>query len=342
MMTPGTCVAPHKVMFCLAMALLIGCVAVKPVVQPVVSKRAQMHMGTLVTLTVVARDRSVGDRAMRAGFAEIKRLEQVLSTWRPDSELSRVNTEAGRRPVEVSQETVELVIRSLDMANLTRGGFNIALGPAVDAWSVTERQHIPDDRELQQLKPFVDWTRIQVNQVTQSIFLPREGMRIDIGGIGKGYAADRAVEEMKRAGAMGGVVALSGDIKTFGVLPEQNGFPVGIRHPRKEGELIAVIELKDEAVSTAGDYERFFEREGVRYHHILAPQTLQPARACQSVTIIAKEGVVADGLDTGVFVLGPVEGMALVESLPDVEAIIIEDDGKMSISSGLRDRLRLP
>ena len=342
MMTPGTCVATHKVMFCLAMALLIGCVAVKPVVQPVVSKRAQMHMGTLVTLTVVARDRSVGDRAMRAGFAEIKRLEQVLSTWRPDSELSRVNTEAGRRPVEVSQETVELVIRSLDMANLTGGGFNIALGPAVDAWSVTERQHIPDDRELQQLKPFVDWTRIQVNRVTQTIFLPLEGMRIDIGGIGKGYAADRAVEEMKRAGAMGGVVALSGDIKTFGVLPEQNGFPVGIRHPRKEGELIAVIELKDEAVSTAGDYERFFEREGVRYHHILAPQTLQPARACQSVTIIAKEGVVADGLDTGVFVLGPVEGMALVESLPDVEAIIIDDDGKMSVSSGLRDRLRLP
>lgn len=342
MMIPGTCVAPHKVMFCLAMALLIGCVAVKPVVQPVVSKRAQMHMGTLVTLTVVARDRSVGDRAMREGFAEIKRLEQVLSTWRPDSELSRVNTEAGRRPVEVSQETVELVIRSLDMANLTHGGFNIALGPAVDAWSVTERQHIPDDRELQQLKPFVDWTRIQVNRMTQTIFLPFEGMRIDIGGIGKGYAADRAVEEMKRAGAMGGVVALSGDIKTFGVLPEQNGFPVGIRHPRKEGELIAIIELKDEAVSTAGDYERFFEREGVRYHHILAPQTLQPARACQSVTIIAKEGVVADGLDTGVFVLGPVEGMALVESLPDVEAIIIDDDGKMSVSSGLRDRLRLP
>ncbi len=342
MMTPGTCVAPHKVMICLAMALLVGCVDVKPVVQPVVSKRAQMHMGTLVTLTVVARDRSVGDRAMRAGFAEIKRLEQVLSTWRPDSELSRVNTEAGRRPVAVSQETLELVIRSLDMANLTHGGFNIALGPAVDAWSVTERQHIPDDRKLQQLKPFVDWTRIQVNRVTQTIFLPLEGMRIDIGGIGKGYAADRAIEEMKRAGATGGVAALSGDIKTFGVLPEQNGFPVGIRHPRKEGELIAIIELKDEAVSTAGDYERFFEREGVRYHHILIPQTLQPARACQSVTIIAKEGVVADGMDTGVFVLGPMEGMALVESLPDVEAIIIDDDGKMSVSSGLRDRLRLP
>lgn len=342
MKKPESCAMPDNMVFCLVMFLLAGCVAVQTVSQPVVSKRAQMHMGTLVTLTVVAPDMSVSDRAMRAGFSEIKRLEQLFSTWRQDSEVSLVNAEAGRRPVQVSQETLELIIRSLDMAQLTRGGFNIALGPAVDAWSVTERQHIPDERELQQLKPFVDWTRIQVNRVAQTIFLPLEGMRIDIGGIGKGYAADRAVEEMKRAGATGGVVALSGDIKTFGVLPERSGFPVGIRHPRKEGALIAIIELKDEAISTAGDYERFFELEGVRYHHILAPQTLQPARACQSVTIIAKKGVVADGLDTGIFVLGPVEGMVLVEGLPDVEAIIIDDAGKMAVSSGLRDRLRLP
>jgi thiamine biosynthesis lipoprotein len=324
------------------MAFLIGCVAAQPVTQPVVSKRAQMHMGTLVTLTVVAPDTSVSEQAMRAGFNEIKRLEQLLSTWRPDTELSLVNAEAGRRAVKVSQETLELVIRSLDMANLTHGGFNIALGPAVQAWNVTERQHVPDDRELQKLKPLVDWTSIQVNRVAQTIFLPRKGMRIDIGGIGKGYAADRAVAEMRRAGAIGGVVALSGDIKTFGMLPEGNGFPVGIQHPRREGELIAIVELKDEAISTAGDYERFFVQDGVRYHHILSPQTLQPVRVCQSVTIIAKEGVVADGLDTGIFVLGPEEGMALVESLPGVEAIIIDAEGTMTVSSGLRDRLRTP
>jgi thiamine biosynthesis lipoprotein len=342
MNTAGACAVLDKTVFGLVVTLLAGCVATQPVSQPVVSKRAQIHMGTLVTLTVVASDLSVSDRALRAGFDEIKRLEQVLSTWRPNSELSRVNAEAGRRPVQVSSGTLELIIRSLDMAQLTGGGFNIALGPAVDAWSVTERQHIPDDQELKALKPLVDWTSIQISLANQTIFLPRAGMRIDIGGIGKGYAADRAIEEMKRAGAMGGVVALSGDIKVFGILPERNGFPVGIRHPRREGELIAVIELKDEAISTAGDYERFFEHGGVRYHHILVPQTLQPARGCQSVTIIAKEGVMADGLDTGIFVLGPVEGMALVEGLPDVEAIIIDAEGKMTVSSGLRDRLRMP
>ena len=342
MYTPRARAAFNRMVFGLIITLLAGCAVARPVTQPIVSKRAQMHMGTLVTLTVVAPHSSVSEQAMRAGFNEIKRLEQLLSTWRPDTELSLVNAEAGRRAVKVSQETLELVIRSLDMANLTHGGFNIALGPAVQAWSVTERQHVPDDLELQQLKPLVDWRSIQVNKVTETIFLPRKGMRIDVGGIGKGYAADRVVAEMKRAGARGGVVAISGDIKTFGVLPEGNGFPVGIKHPRKEGELIAIVELKDEAISTAGDYERFFVRDGVRYHHILSSQTLQPARACQSVTIIAKEGVVADGLDTGIFVLGPEEGMTLVESLPDVEAIIIDAEGTMTVSSGLRDRLRLP
>ncbi|MBH0202384.1 MAG: FAD:protein FMN transferase [Nitrospira sp.] len=257
----------------LVTAFMAGCAEMRSALPPVVLKRAQMHMGTLVTITAVASDRNVSDRAMQVAFDEIKRLEYLLSTWRPDSELSHVNAEAGRQPVQVSRETLELVVRSIEMAQLTNGGFNIAVGPAIDVWSFTERQHIPDDRELQHLKPLIDWTSIQINKQTRTIYLPRGGMRIDVGGIGKGYAADRAVEEMKRAGAAGGSVALSGDIKTFGVLPDQNGFPVGIRHPREEGALIAMIDLKDEAISTAGDYERFFERDGIRYHHILDPQT---------------------------------------------------------------------
>jgi thiamine biosynthesis lipoprotein len=327
---------------CLIITMLSSCVEIQPASHPVVSKRIQMHMGTLVTITAVASDKNVGDRAVQVAFDEIKRLEQVLSTWRSDSELSHVNAEASHQPVQVSRETLELVVRSIEMAQLTNGGFNIAVGPAMDAWSFTERQQIPTGEELQRVKPLVDWTSIQIDTQTRTIYLPRQGMRIDVGGIGKGYAADRAVAEMKRAGAVGGSVALSGDIKTFGVLPDRNGFPVGIRHPREEEELIAMIDLNDEAISTAGDYERFFERNGVRYHHILDPQTLQPARACQSVTVIAKEGIVADGLDTGLFVLGPVAGMALVERLPGVEAIFIDDKGKMTVSSGLRNRLRAP
>lgn len=341
MKIPQICAIPIT-MLCLAITLAAGCVKIQPTFPPVVSKRIQMHMGTLVTVTAVASDKNVGDGAVQAAFDEIKRLEQLLSTWRSNSELSQVNAEAGRRPVQVSRETLQLIIRALDIAELTHGGFNIALGPAIEAWSVTERQHIPEKEELGRLKPLVDWTRVQINRQERTIYLPHKGMRIDVGGIGKGYAADRAVEQMKRAGAIGGVVALSGDIKTFGIFPGRSGFPVGIRHPRQEGALIAMIDLMDEAISTAGDYERFFERDGIRYHHILDPQTLWPARLCQSVTVIAKEGTVADGLDTGIFVLGPEQGMALVERLPNVEAIIIDDKGKMTVSSGLRDRLRAP
>ena len=228
------------------------------------------------------------------------------------------------------------------MARLTDGGFNIAVGPAVEAWSVTERQHIPTSAELQQLKTLVDWKSIHIDPEARTIFLPRQGMRIDVGGIGKGYAADRAADVLRKVGATGVVVALSGDIKTFGDLPGMKGFPVGIRHPRQDGAVVATIDLQDEAISTAGDYERYFEQDGVRYHHILDPVSLEPARRCQSVTVVAKEGTVADGLDTGIFVLGPERGMELVERLPDVEAVIIDAEGKMTVSSGLRARLRYP
>lgn len=324
------------------MILAAGCVNLPSTSSPAVMTRTQMHMGTLVSITVVGSDQEENHRAMQAGFNEIKHLERLLSTWHAESELSQVNAEAGHQPVQVSRETMEVVLRSLEMAQLTNGSFNIALGPAVEAWSVMDQQHIPTAEELGRLKPLVDWTSIQVNQEARTIYLPHAGMRIDVGGIGKGYAADRAVEQMKRVGAKGGVVALSGDIKAFGILPQRDGFPVGIRHPRQDDALLAIIDLKDEAISTAGDYERFFERDGIRYHHILDSQSLRPARGCQSVTIIAKEGIVADGLDTGIFVLGPEMGMALVERLPHVEAVIVDSNGHVTMSSGIRDRLRIP
>jgi thiamine biosynthesis lipoprotein len=298
-------------------------------------------MGTLVSITAVADTNEQAQASVEQAFREIKRLEQLLSTWLPESELSRVNRSAGLQPVAVSPETMELVSRSVEIARLTAGGFNIAVGPAVELWSVTQRQTIPTAAQLEAIKPLVDWTLIRIDQEAGTIFLPRTGMRIDVGGIGKGYAADRAVAAMRLAGANAGVVALSGDIKTFGRLPDGAKFPVGIQHPRREGAVLAVIDLEDEAMSTAGDYERFFEREGIRYHHILDPVSLQPARDCQSVTIIAKDGVWADGLDTGIFVLGPAEGMKLVERLPGVEAIIVDKAGVLHVSSGLQARVEI-
>jgi thiamine biosynthesis lipoprotein len=304
-------------------------------------KRSQLLMGTLVQVTAVGPSEQIAGQAVSAGLAEIRRLEALLSTWIPTSELSQVNAAAGLKPVAVSPETMAVLKWSLEIARLTGGAFNIAVGPAVEAWNVTQDPRIPDDAELARLRPLLDLAQMHLNEKTGTVFLARPRMRIDVGGIGKGFAADRAVVAMRAAGASAGVVALSGDIKTFGQMPDERAFIFGIRHPRVEGALLARVELRDEAISTAGDYERFFEKDGVIYHHILDPHTLWPARACQSVTVIAREGVMADGLDTGIFVLGPELGLELVERLPGVNVLIVDREGKVWISSGLKGRVQM-
>lgn len=317
--------------------LVVGCQGT-----PHLVKRSQMLMGTVVLVTAVGMDEPTAQQAAKAGLDEIRRLEELLSTWIPTSELSKVNAAAGKESIQVSQETFEVLERSLDMAKLTNGGFNIAIGPAVKAWDANGDGHILPREDLEVLRPQIDVSQIQLDDKKRTVGLRRSGMQIDVGGIGKGYAADLAARVMQASGATAGVVALSGDIKTFGRMPDRQRFVFGIQHPRKEqGEILGSIELENEAVSTAGDYQRYFMKDGIRYHHILDPATLLPARGCQSVTVIAKNGVMADGLDTGIFVMGPDKGMVLIESLPDVEGVIVDQDGKVLVSSGLKDRLRL-
>lgn len=318
-----------------------GCIGGGPLGQPVLIKRTQMHMGTLVTITSVAADRQTAYDAATAGFQEIHRLEQLLSTWIPTSELSRVNEAAGHASVTVAPETMDVLAASLEIARLTEGRFNIVVGPAVQAWSVLDRQQIPTDSELSVIRPLTDLAALHLDRDRGTVFLARTGMQVDVGGIGKGFAADRAVIAMQRVGATAGVVALSGDMKTFGRLPGGAAFPFAIRHPRREGEVLAYVDLADEAISTAGDYERYFERDGVRYHHILDPSTLQPARDCQSVTVVAHDGTMADGLDTGIFVLGPRKGLEIVDRLPGVGAVIVDREGTVWVSSALRGKVRI-
>ena len=305
-------------------------------------KRSQYLMGTLVFVTGVAPDDAVAKNAVAEGLAEIRRIEQLMSTWIPTSELSKVNAAAGKHPVQVSTENMEVLKTSLRMAELTEGGFNIAVGPAVAAWNVSQEGRIPSQEELDAVRPLISLENVAIDEKAGTVFLKRAGMKIDVGGIGKGYAADLVVDVMQKAGATAGVVALSGDIKTFGRMPDQEPFVFGIQHPRKEqGQILGRIALENEAVSTAGDYQRFIMKDGIRYHHILDPTTLQPAQGCQSVTVIAKDGVMADGLDTGIFVMGPGKGMALIESLPEVEGVIVNAQGEVMISSGLKSRFKI-
>ncbi len=336
------CKAAPTCLYLLAWLVMLvsGCLR-QPSPPDVMVKRAQMHMGTVVMITAVAQTEPTAQAAIAAGFKEIHRLDELLSTWIPTSDLSKVNLAAGREPMKVGPETLTLVKRSLEVADLTAGGFNIAIGPAVAAWGFGTQTRVPDGVELASLRKLVDLSHVTLDERSSTIFLTLPGMRLDVGGIGKGFAADRAVAVMQAEGATGGIVALSGDIKTFGRMPDGKPFLLGIQHPRQEGALLARVELQDEAISTAGDYEQVFEQDGNRYHHILDPRTLQPARGCQSVTVIAKEGIVADGLDTGIFVMGPERGMELVERLPDVEAVVVDRDGKIWVSSGLKGRIEM-
>lgn len=333
---------------CLFCLLLTACAIFsvrvsKPASKPsgaVTLKRVQFLMGTMVEITAVAPSETLAQAALTAGFHEIRRLENLLSTWIETSELSRVNQAAGQEPVSVSDETFSLLTRAVEIADYTDGGFNIAIGPAVKLWNIPEAPRIPSEIELEIAAQYVDYHRINLDPARRAVFLEKPGMQIDVGGIGKGFAAEKAAAFMREVGASGGLVAVAGDFRVFGKRADGTAWPIGIQHPRQPGKVLATLDATDEAISTAGDYARFFIKDDVRYHHILDPRTLQPARLCQSVTIVAPDGATADGLDTGVFVMGPVRGLALVERL-GLGAVIVDAGGGVTVSSRLRNRVKL-
>lgn len=302
--------------------------------------RAQVLMGTMVELTAVAPNEILAQAALTAGFQEIRRLEALLSTWIETSELSKVNQAAGQEPVGVSEETFALLRRAMEATDYTEGGFNIAIGPAARLWNIPEAPRVPSDMELEIAAQYVDYHHIHLDPTRRTVFLGKPGMTIDVGGIGKGFAAEKAAAVMREVGATGGLVAVAGDFRVFGRRPDGTTWPVGIRHPRRDGTILATLDSADEAVSTSGDYERFFLKDGTRYHHILDSDTLHPARLCQSVTVVAPDAAWADALATGLFVMGPVKGMVLIERL-GFGAVIVDAQGGVSISSRLRNRVKL-
>src|SRR3990172_5444236 len=213
-------------------------------------KRSQMLMGTVVEITVVAQDGERAEEAMTAAFKEIRRLEEIMSTYIPSSDISGVNAAAGVSPVKVHKDLILVVKKALEFAHLSRGAFNIALGPAIDLWNVTESDRIPSDQELEAIRPLTD--------------------------------------------------------------------------------------LKNMSISTSGDYARFFIKNGIRYHHVLSPDTLHPSRGNQSVSVIAQDSTTADAISTAIFAMDPEKGFKLLKSLPEVEGIIMGDDGHIGLSSGLK------
>ena len=327
----------------LPIALLVSC-GPGPEEQPAerVFKQSEIAMDTVLTITVVAPTEGVAQAAIDAAMAEVRRLEALLNFWADDSEIAALYRNAGDRPVKVSPDTLAMIQAAMYVSEQTAGAFDPTVGPLMRLWDF-RKMKMPTPTELSKRLGLVDYKAMKVDPVASTAFLAKRGMSFDTGGIAKGYAVDRAVERLKAAGIKSGLVALAGDIRAFGTRPEGKPWRVGIRDPRaKEGQddVIATVTLTDQAISTSGDYERFFVRDGVRYHHILDPATGQPARGTRSISVITKQSVMADGFSTGAFVMGPRAGMALLQRL-GMDAFIITEDGEMLISPALSKRVNI-
>lgn len=307
--------------------------------ESVVSER--MMMGTLFQIRVVAGDKATADAAVEAAYDEIARVERLLSEWSDDSEISAVNAAAGREPVVVGSELFDVISRSIRLSELTDGAFDVTFAACGHLWAFGEDPRIPTPDEVAECLPAIGYDRIRLDPVASSIFLPDPAMRLGIAAIGKGYGVDRAVAVLEARGITDYIVEGGGDVR-LAVHPGGRPWKVGIAHPRKHGELYATLQLGGGAVVTSGDYEQFFERDGVIYHHILDPRTGYPARESVAVTVVAPNATDADALATGLFVLGPEAGLRLVESLPEVEALFFGPDLAVTRSSGFPEYTRLP
>jgi len=301
-------------------------------------------MGSELRLTAWTTDRAATAAAFEAVAAEFERLDALMSVWRPGSDVLRVNAAAGDRPVEVSADVREVLRVAWQVSEWTNGKFDVTFGPLADIWKFDAQNQdnsIPDDGTVAERRALVDYRQIEIDDRAGTVFLRRKGMRVHLGGIGKGYAVQRSMNILRRAGLRDFLIQAGGDLYAAG-LNGDRPWRLGINDPRgPTGRSFATLDISDGTFSTSGDYARFFIKDGVRYHHLLDPATGKPARGCRSVTIVADDPQVADGLSTGVFILGPTEGMALIERLPDVEGIIVTARNEVLVSTGLKDKLTM-
>ncbi len=291
-------------------------------------------MGTQVIVKAIGDDKSAIETAIAAAFDEILRLDQLMSHYKPESELSQINQNAGKQAVRVSRELYDLIEKSLAFSKLTEGAFDISFASVGKLWNF-RKKIVPTAEAVKMQLPKVNYKKIRLNVKNSSVFLPETGMEIGLGGIGKGYAMDQAMKVLQKHSIKDAMVMAGGDTLIRG---KKGDLPwkVGLRNPDQADGILAVLPLSDQAISTSGDYERFFFKDGVRYHHILDTKTGFPATVSRSVSILAREATTSDALSTSVFVLGPKAGLALIETLQDVDGIIIDKQGKVHLSSGLK------
>jgi thiamine biosynthesis lipoprotein len=316
--------------FCLAVTLLFAFAAAAHADW---HAREEAIMGTRIAVEVWHDDPAEATKAIDAVIAEMHRIDALMSTYKPESQLSRVNRDAAAGPVRVDAELARLVARALQFSEMSGGAFDVTYASVGYMYDYRAGVH-PTDAQIAAALPAINWRHVVVDQAASTIRFLRPGVRIDLGGIAKGHAVDSSIALLAARGIRQATVTAGGDSRILG---DRRGRPwvVGIRHPDDRERIIARIPLEDAAISTSGDYERFFEEGGVRYHHIIDPKTGKSPHGVRSVTIIAPESTLAEGLTKSVFILGPERGLPIVESQADCDAVVVMADGRVIYSKGL-------
>jgi thiamine biosynthesis lipoprotein len=288
-------------------------------------------MGTRIAINLWQDDPAVAQDLIAKVFAELRRLDQQFSPYIDSSELSKVNRLAATQSMPVSDEMLHLIQVSNEYSQLTNGAFDITYASVGYLYDYRKAQK-PDDASIQKLLPSIDYRHIQLGDHT--VHFKNAEVKIDLGGIAKGYALDRGIAILKSAGVLYATLTAGGDSYFLG-LHQDRPWNVVIQHPRDHKKNVLMLPVADMAVSTSGDYERYFIKDGERYHHIIQPKTGKSASELMSVTIIGQEAIRTDALSTSVFVLGVKDGLALINRLPDVDAVLIDRQGKMYYSNNL-------
>jgi thiamine biosynthesis lipoprotein len=291
-------------------------------------------MGTRMVVELWADDRDQGDAAVAAVLAEMRRIDASMSTYKPSSEVSQVNAQAAQRAVKVSPELFDLLATARDFSVVTEGAFDITYASV--GYLYDYREHIrPNDAQIAQALPGINYKHVLLDANARTVKFSQPGVRIDLGGIGKGHAVDRGIAILQARGFKHALVTAGGDSRIVG---DRFGNPwvVGIRHPDRKDEVIAKIPLEDAALSTSGDYERYFDEDGVRYHHILDPHTGKSARKVRSATIIGPTATRTDGLSKTAFVLGAERAIELYNKMEGIDAVLVTPDGRVLYTQGLQ------
>ena len=294
-------------------------------------KRTEGIMGTPIHVEIWSDNKAQADTCITQVMDEMRRIDQTMSPWIKTSEVYAINEHAADKPVTISQELFDLIARSINLSEMSHGAFDITFASVGYAYDYRKAVK-PNDQQIQQQLDRINYRHIQLNSDKLTVRFAKQGVRIDLGGIAKGHAVDNSIRLLRSCGIQQALVSAGGDSRILG---DKQGRPwmTGVRDPRNNEKSTIVIPLSDTAVSTSGDYERYFIQDGVRYHLILRPKTGKSVKGTRSVTIIGPDATTTDGLSTTVFVLGPERGLALVERLEGIDAIIIDDRGRIHYSS---------